>query len=253
MKNDGGNKLDNLSSLSARLIEVEREHVKCEDGTEVDVRQDLIDALGQFNSSRYRFGKALAAYKVFFAEERAWMQAAEIIAQAIGCDERTVRRIVDDYVRASQAPEEAIEELEAQGLDPAAKKNAPVLASIVEMPTGQVKAKPKEAVAQAVKMVKAAKAAKKTMTAEAPTQSDAAQVEHVSELSREEKQLLAVRSKIRTALANTPNNRKLDEILRALEEEMYEVWGLRDAVAITLTPRPSSLTIDGRRKLEVAA
>ncbi len=196
-----------------------------------------MEAPGQFNSSRYRFGKALASYKVFFAEERAWMQAAELIAQAIGRNERTVRRISDDYVRASQAPAEVIEELEARRLDPAAKKNAPVLANIIEMPPVEVKAKPKEAM-QAVKTAKAAKAAKKTMTAEAPTQSDTAQVEHVSELSREEKQRFAIRSKIRAVLANIPNDRKLDEILRALEEEMYEVWGRRDA-----SPSPSRLVL----------
>ena len=72
-------------------------------------------------------------------------------------------------------------------------------------------------------------------------------------LSQEEKQRRDIRLKIQTALRNVPKDQKLAELVAALEEEMYEVWGERDAIPITLTPRPSALTIDGRRKLEAAA
>jgi hypothetical protein len=251
METDGGNKLDNLSTLSARLIEVEREHVKCDDGTEVDARLDLVDALGQFNTSRYRFGKALAAYKVFFTEERTWMRVADLIGRAIDRDERTIRRIIEDYEFASKVPAEAIQELEALGIDPAAKKNAPVLTNILEMPAGVVKSEPKEAVTQAVKT---AKAERKAMAAKKPSQSvPSPAISEPESLSREERLRRDLRQKVRAGLTNVPNDRKPAELQAAVEEEMYEVWGMRDAIDITLTPRPSALTLDGRRKLEDAA
>lgn len=251
MKTNGGNKMDNLSSLSARLIEVEREHVKCDDGTEVDARLDLIDALGQYHGSRFSFGRALAAYKLFFVEERTWMQVAEIIGQTIGRNERTIRRIIDDYERASQVPAEAIEELEVLGIDPAAMKNAPVLTNILQMPASVVKSVPKEAVMQAVK---AAKAGRKAKAAKTPSQSvPSPAISEPESLSREEKLHRDIRQRVRAGLTNVPNDRKLAELQAAVEEEMYEAWGMRDAINITLTPRPSAMTLDGRRKLEGAA
>ena len=252
MESNSGNKLDKLSTLSAWLIKVEREHLKCADGAEVDARQNLVDALGQFNSSRYRFGKALAIYKEFFMEAGGWMDTANLIGHAIGRDERTIRRIIIDYQRASEVPVEAIEELEARGFDPAAKKNAPVLANILEMPTAVVKSNPKEAVAHAVKTAKAEKAT----TAKKPIQSVPVTAEGTpvsAPLTREEKQRFAIRLKIRAAWASIPDDKKLEELFAALMEEMHDALGMRDAIDITLTPRLSALTLDGRRKLEDAA
>ncbi len=249
METTSGNKMDKLSNLGARLLEAEREYVKCDDGADV-ARQDLLDALGQYHSSRFRFGKVLAAYKVFFAEERTWMQVAKLIGRAIDRDERTIRRIIEDYEHASQVPVEVIEELEALGVDPAAKKNAPVLTNILEMPLSDVKAELKEVVAHAVKTAKV----KKTAAVKKPNQPVTALETPVSApLTRVEKQRRHIRLKIQTALNDVPNDQKLVELIAALEEEMYEVWGERDSKEITLTPRPSALTIDGRRKLEVAA
>jgi len=213
-----------------------------------------MEALDQYHTSRYRFGEALATYKAFFAEGRAWMQAAELIGQAIGRDERTVRRILEDYERASRLSVEALDALETKGIDPAAKKNAPLLKIIHAMPPGDVKAEPEKAVTQAIKTVKAAKAGKKAETTKKPSQSVSVPSDtQLVLLSREEKQLRDLRQRIRAGLTDVPNDRKLAVLVAAIEEEMYEVWGERVAQEITLTPRPSALTLDGRRKLEDAA
>jgi hypothetical protein len=42
-------------------------------------------------------------------------------------------------------------------------------------------------------------------------------------------------------------------LIAALEEEMFEIWGERNTIEITLTPRSSTLTVDGRGKQEQAA
>jgi hypothetical protein len=54
--------------------------------------------------------------------------------------------------------------------------------------------------------------------------------------------------KIRTALNNIDTPRKLMELVAALEEEMFAVWGQTEPITVTITPRPSSLTLDGRKR-----
>jgi hypothetical protein len=123
--------LDNLSSLCADLRSLEREHVECPEGqsfgdhasTLAAARIQLEDCLKGFVFSRYELGKALHSYKQFYVNERAWMSVAALIAQAIGRDERTVRRIVADYEQVEALPEVCVKELQRQNLDPAAAKN----------------------------------------------------------------------------------------------------------------------------------
>ena len=254
MKSDGGNNLGNLPNLGAQLLKIELEHIKDDDGTAAGVRESIMEALPQYRNSRYQFGKLLSAYKVFFIEEGGWLATAAAIGEALGCDERTVRRIAEDYDRASKLPVEALDALQTQGIDPAAKKNAPLLKIIHAMPPGDVKAEPEKAVTQAIKTVKAAKAGKKAETTKKPSQSVSVPSDtQLVLLSREEKQLRDLRQRIRAGLTDVPNDRKLAVLVAAIEEEMYEVWGERVAQEITLTPRPSALTLDGRRKLEDAA
>jgi hypothetical protein len=72
-------------------------------------------------------------------------------------------------------------------------------------------------------------------------------------LTREEKQRFSVRMKIRTALTNIEPDQRLSVLIAALEEEMFAVWGQRYPVTVTVTPRASGLTLDGRRRREEVA
>lgn len=252
MGTNGANRLDNLSDLGARLREIEVEHVVNEDGTAVDAREEVLEAVRQYHSSRYRFGEALAAYKAYYIDGQHWMEAAKIIGRAINRDERTIRRILEDYERASQVPATVIEELEAKGIDPAARMNQPLLATILTMPSSTVESKPEQSVVDAVKTVKAMKATKRA--AKKLVQTVVASGENeCAPLTRQERLRRDTRLKIRTALTDVPINQKLAEFIAALEEEMYEAWGEREPTTITMTPRPSALTLGGLRKKECAA
>jgi hypothetical protein len=117
-----GKGLDILTSVNALLREIEVEHVDDETGTAVDAREELVEALNLYHLSRYRLGKALCAYRVFLKEKGVWLKVVRIVGKAIDRDEKTILRIVEGYERASQLPVEAIEALEARGVDPAKSK-----------------------------------------------------------------------------------------------------------------------------------
>src|SRR5579862_3400304 len=164
MKKNSNEGVDNLSNVGALLREIEAEQVDNEDGTAVDARENVVDALTHYHNSRFAFGKALAAYKAFFADG-GWVAAAKVIGKAIHRDEKTIYRIVEDYERASKVPEEARKELEAQGIDPAAKKNEAAISNLVMMDLPAIKADPKKAVVVAVEKMNMAKTEKKAKAA----------------------------------------------------------------------------------------
>jgi len=123
-----------LSDLSVRLQELE---VGCVGVNELGLgsaRLSLVNALEGFRSSRYRLGQKLSAYKAFFQANQGWMVAATAIADAMGCEERTIRRIIDDFERVSEVPDVVIKALQQAGFDPAARKNAGMIAKLLGMP-----------------------------------------------------------------------------------------------------------------------
>jgi hypothetical protein len=65
-------------------------------------------------------------------------------------------------------------------------------------------------------------------------------------LTAEQKQRLAVRTKIRSALAGVSPDRKLAVLLAAAEEEMYSAWGQTAPVTVTITPRQPDSENNGR-------
>ena len=71
------------------------------------------------------------------------------------------------------------------------------------------------------------------------------------DLSKGEKQRRNARLAIRVFLNNFPESERLRMLGDLLAEEAYQVWGKREqfSIEIDVTPRPSSLTIDGRKKM----
>ena len=67
-------------------------------------------------------------------------------------------------------------------------------------------------------------------------------------LSTEDKSEWNVRMKLGTAVNNVPNSKKLEVLIAALEYEMWDVWGSNSPVSVTITPRPSGLDINCRRR-----
>lgn len=209
--------LDNLSNLSVRLQEIESACANTEQLGLGSARLSLVNALEGFRSSRFRLGQKLSAYKVFFKANQGWMTAAKAIADAIGCDERTIRRTIDDFERVSNVPDVVIKALQQAGFDPAARKNAGVISKILKMPNKATEMNPEAAVLSAVQTTKAGRVA-------------------VAHQAPEKQRRLAVRKKIRTALTSVPVEQKLAELVAAIEEEMYTEWGQMKPIIITLTP-----------------
>jgi len=233
------------NDLSARLREVETEHVDNNDGAAHDAREELLVALQEYHSSRYKFGRALAAYKVFFLADKGWIAAAKVLAKAIGCDESTIRRIIKDYERVSTIPEGVIRELESHGIDPAAKKHEQVIANILKMPPSVAQSNPKEAVAKLVTTEKETNAARKPIQS-APT----TKIGQDAGRGLTGEAVYNLRLKLRKILADVEVRDRLMLLRRAVEAEMYEVWGVKCATVVTFTPAPSPLRSTGQAKNE---
>jgi len=200
-----------------------------------EIRSDLILAIENTQWSRYALGKALDKYRAFFKSDRGWIEAASVIARALCCNDRTVRNIISDYEGLKALPEDVIDVAHRRGIDLAKKRYAPVVKALE---TSLASNSPLDAAA-AEKIIKdSMRQHKHTTDVEGP----------FLPLTAEEKRRWKIRLKIRTALNNIQASQKLSELLAALEEEMQAVWGQTTPVIITITPRKSSLTIDGKKR-----
>jgi hypothetical protein len=227
-------KVGNLPSsfnLTALLREVEVKHIEVDDGAVEAARMSVVGAIDQCHATRYDLGKTLSAYKAFFAAGRVWMTVAKIVAKAMNCDESTIRRVVEDFQRTTGIPAVAINALKKQRIDPAAKKNKEIINSLAAMPDGIIEENPEAAVACALK------AAKK------PSKRVAARSSDQPTPTREEKQRLEIRLKIRSAIISFPIEQRLEELKHGLEEEMFD-WGVTEPVTIVLIPRSGSPVVD---------
>jgi hypothetical protein len=161
---------DNLSNLAKKLQNVERTYIhsirseSVESAQLAQARSAVEGVLQRYTNSRFQFGRVLRQYKQHFKAERGWVVAASAIADEIGRDPRTIYRIIDDYEQAAKLDSIVLEAIEKQGLDAAARKNALLVATLLEIPAPETQ---KEAAA-AVKAASQAqmekkRAAKKTV------------------------------------------------------------------------------------------
>jgi len=252
-----GKGLDILTSVNALLREIEVEHVDDETGTAVDAREELVEALNLYHLSRYRLGKALCAYRVFLKEKGVWLKVVRIVGKAIDRDEKTILRIVEGYERASQLPVEAIEALEARGVDPAKSKNEAVVSNLLLMPADVVVADPAAAVEKVLSVVATRKAAKVAERAEAAPSGEPVSAHGVTTGDEivsprpEEKRRHAIKGAIRHALAKVRPDKQAALLIGAVEEYLYLHLGAREA--ITITPHAPAQPISKPEKPEAHA
>ena len=243
-------KLERFSNLTDTLRKIEAKHIEAGPSRKeaiAEARIAVMRAIKEFNFSRFELGKALSAYRAHFKAARGWMVAAASIAAAMGCDERTVRNIIADYEHVARVPEAVIHAAQAKGIDLSQRKYRPAVVAI-ESAIGN----PDEG-RDALDADEANRIISNVLVMPPPVQREHGHDERFVPLTREEKLHFAVRMKIRTALTNTENDRKLPVLLQALEEEMFDVWGFTGPVTVTITPRTSGLTLDGRRRREEVA
>jgi hypothetical protein len=238
--------MENFSNLSARLAEIEAEHIGADGGNAEEARETLVLALSQYRASRFRLGKALLEYKTLFTADRGWMAAAKSVAGALGCDERTVRNIISDYELVAKLPAAVIQAAHSKGFDLAQRKHSSKAAAIKA-------AIESEEVPEDIDEEKAERIVSNLFVMPSPAEREQLRDDPFVPLSREEKQRFAIRMKIRTALTNIEPDQRLSALIAALEEEMFAVWGQNDPVTVTITPRASGLTFDGRKRREDVA
>ena len=217
--------IGNLTNLSVRLQKIEVGLVGDGGSGLSDARLAVVNALEQYRRSRYRLGEMLSAYRKFFLLARGWSVAAIVIAGAIGCDERTIRRIVEDYDRVSGVPALVIKSLEQLGIDPSARKNASMIAKALRMPLAAIDSAAEVSMANAIQAARTSGQIVTDPTGHKPARQ-----------TREERRQIAMRRNIRTALMNVPPDRRIEEFVAALEEICFES-GHVEPIMVTITPR----------------
>jgi hypothetical protein len=240
----------NLADLESKLNRIEATHIETKRSNTksvIQARIAVVLAIKQSNVTRFDLGKALSEYREHFKADRGWMVAARAIAGALGCDERTVRNIIVGFEQAARLPAAVVQAAQAKGIDLAKRRNhrtfTAIESAIANEGGGQndIDAEEAERIVSNVLMMPS------------PGQREFIQDDSFVKLTREEKQHFAIRMKVRTALTNVEPDQKMSALIAALEEEMYSIWGKMEPVTVTITPRPSAFTIDGRKKREDAA
>lgn len=231
-------KFSNLEALNGALRDVETKHlgnVPSGDEALLGARNDVILAIQHAHLSRYKLGKALAGYRTYFKAKRGWIDATEAIADALRCKSRTVRNVVADYEHISGLPDVVIDAAEFRGIDLARRRYLPAVKTI------EAKLNPDED-------LNSDQAEELLDNAIHQPRNEESEDDRFVALTKDEKARWKIRIKIRTGLNNFEPRRKLTELMAALEEEMFDVWGETDEVMVLITPRPSPMTLDGRKK-----
>lgn len=219
-----------LDSITTELSATDKEQEKKQ-------RATMLGALTNYTKSRFQLGQALAAYKQACKMERIWLPASEAIAKHLHISPRTLFRIVSDYQRLSGVSETLLLAMEAEGLDPAKPKNAPLLEQVTEVlgddPT------PEEA--QAVVRHTAASAQKQQKSKDT--------------ISEDDRIVWGLRQAVRKWLGNiTDIGHKCELLQEVISGESFEVWG--DTKPWTFVVHPDfARTLDSppRQTQEMAA
>lgn len=229
--------IGNVSKLSVQLLELEAGVVRAEKSGLADARLGVVNALEHYRTSRYRLGQMLSVYKAFFCAARGWIAAAKTIGSAIGCDERTVRRIVEDFEGISDVPSIVIKALEEAGIDPAARKNARIIAKMLRMPHEAIESAAGDLVQNAIQSEPAVRSGLRSIN---------------GSLTPAERRRLVVRKKIHIALSGIPSEEKLTELVGVLEE-LYSELGHAEPITVTITPHRGPLSTTAISDETVAA
>ena len=126
---------DKLSNLTTALVFIERGEGSVENCCKLEpARKTLIEAIRGFKNSRFALGRALSEYKALYKLEKLWLRARDEIATALGCNPRTVSRIIEESEAAVALHPFVLEAMEQHGTDPGKKKNARVVEDLLKRP-----------------------------------------------------------------------------------------------------------------------
>jgi hypothetical protein len=126
---------DKLSNLTTALLFIERGEAGAEDYCKLEpARKTLIDAIRGFKHSRFALGRALTEYRTLYKQEGLWQRAEKEIAAALGCNPRTISRIIEESQAGAGLHPYFLEAMEQHRKDPGKKKNAPVVDELLKRP-----------------------------------------------------------------------------------------------------------------------
>lgn len=161
MDNKGTGRFDNLSNLEPALRQIELQHLPPECPDLAQARNGLLGGIRNYMQNRYNFGRLLRIYKTLYKKEHGWTAAAKVIAAAIGREERTIYRLIEDYERAENLTPILVDAMVEQKIDPAARKNATLVTNLLQVPAPQTRAEADAVVATAMREQVAEKKARK--------------------------------------------------------------------------------------------
>ena len=184
----------------------------------------------QWRQSRCVQGQLLKAYRELYKPHGLFAKFLE----TVGLPSKTAYRLMEDADAVVSIPKEVLAAAEARGIDLAARKNRAVVNQISRSMEEEFQLFGERVVGILNNVVEMPHRSKK---------------EKEDELTPEERKHWKRRMKIRAAVNDVAEDKKLKVLIEALEEEMAEVWGLTDPIAIILNPRASIYTLDGRRRV----
>jgi len=217
-------------NLTALLREVETEHLDGDVDDLLDLRSQLVAAVGVYQISRYRLGQALYGYRMALPHG-AWTPVVKAIAIASHLTDRTIREILSDYERVRDTPVPVVQALQQAGIDPAAKRQK----KIVEMAIDSHKAgnPPAQAVQAAVALSRRPVAPVGISSGDVP-------------LTQDERWILSLRENMRKTLGKIPQDRRVEVFCVAAAEELWIQVSSKEP--ITIVPTEPTLDIVGRKR-----
>lgn len=186
----------------------------------------------RWNRTRKEQGRILRGYQELYKPLRLWTKFLALI----GLPEKTAYRLMEDADAVGLLPSEVVHAAERMGFDLSKRKFRPQIEQIRQI------------------LESDGSIAEETITQllGAGTRSNEDQWMQEFPYMAGEKRHFMIRMGIRKTLIGIEPNRKIQLLIPALEEEMYDVWRLTEPVTITLTPHQSKLTPLGRKREEAA-
>ncbi len=125
---------EKLDHLASGLTDDEVKH-------ESLLRQQLIRTLGLMWNSRFEMGSVLHGYQLLYKKTRTW----EAFCQAIHCNVRTARRLIEGFQAASVLGQTLRDAAADSGFDLASRKNRELLQRLISLAPKEVEVAPEEA------------------------------------------------------------------------------------------------------------
>jgi len=148
----GMDKMSNSSEqLRSTLRAVEEKHIGELSPEVAQARNCVLEVLPTYATARVQFGRVLYGYKRHFKALGGWVAAARAIAGVVGCSEKGIYRIARYYEQIEGLDPIFLEVLEGQSVDPAAPKNAEIVAQLFDVPAPVTKGEAAETVARIVR------------------------------------------------------------------------------------------------------